>query len=53
MIGDSIVVKILGVSKGGTVRLGVKAPAEVNVFREELIERVQASGGRIKRKEKS
>lgn len=52
MIGNDIVVKILSINKA-TVRLGVEAPPDVGVYREELVESVKANGGvRIKRKQK-
>ena len=35
LIGDDIVVKVLG-QKGNQVRLGIKAPRDVTVLREEL-----------------
>ncbi len=35
MIGENIVVTIVGVS-GGKVRLGIEAPADVSILREEL-----------------
>lgn len=54
MIGDDIVVKVLSVNKGGTVRLGIEAPPNVDVYREELMASVKASGGvRIKRKKEA
>jgi carbon storage regulator len=40
-IGENIQVRVLGV-KGGQVRIGVDAPREVTVNREEVFERVQA-----------
>ena len=40
-IGENIQVRVLGV-KGGQVRIGVEAPREVTVNREEVFERVQA-----------
>lgn len=40
MIGDDIVVEIVEVS-GTTVRVGISAPREVAIFREELWERVR------------
>lgn len=40
MIGDEIEVTVLGV-KGNQVRLGVKAPRDVAVHREEILERIR------------
>ncbi|HEY0973571.1 MAG TPA: carbon storage regulator CsrA [Solimonas sp.] len=42
-IGDSVTVTVLGV-KGNQVRLGVKAPREVAVHREEILDRIRAEG---------
>jgi carbon storage regulator len=43
MVGDEVTVTVLGV-KRNQVRIGVNAPKEVSVHREEIYERIKAEG---------
>ena len=41
MIGDSVEVKVLGI-RAGQIKLGIEAPKDVKVHREEIYERIRA-----------
>ena len=44
MIGDDVTITVLGV-KGNQVRIGVDAPKDVAVHREEILNRIEAATG--------
>ena len=41
MVGEEVTITVLGV-KGGQVRIGIDAPGEIAVHREEIFERIKA-----------
>lgn len=44
MIGDEVAITVLGV-KGNQVRVGIKAPRDTPVHREEIFERIRRESG--------
>ena len=49
MIGDEVTITVLGV-KGNQVRIGVKAPKEVAVHREEILNRIEEASAESEQK---
>ena len=46
MIGDDVTITVLGV-KGNQVRIGVDAPKEVAVHREEILNRIENAAAEV------
>jgi carbon storage regulator len=44
MIGDGVEVQVLSVA-GEKVRLGINAPRDISIFRNEVYERIESEGG--------
>jgi len=44
LVGDDVAITVLGI-KGNQIRLGVDAPKDVSVHREEIYQRIQRERG--------
>ena len=44
MVGDDVSVTVLGI-KGGQIRIGINAPREIAVHRQEVYERIKRESG--------
>jgi len=45
-VGDDVTVTVLGI-KGGQIRIGISAPLDVAVHRQEVFERIQKERGEV------
>ncbi len=44
MVGDDVSVTVLGI-KGGQIRIGINAPRDIAVHRQEIYEKIKREGG--------
>jgi len=42
LVGDDIVITVVSVSENGRVRLGIEAPRQIRIDREEVLERIRS-----------
>ena len=46
IIGDNIIIKIIEMKSGG-IRIGIDAPRDTKIYRQEVYDRIRSEGGTV------